>query len=242
MTGRETSIFRGSARPVSRWRGDLVVQQTPCAFWLTQWQAFIEIFPLICLVTPQLHWAAPKRSHSLPSESPQKEWQIQVCWKSIVLLSCKPGHIIIIIIDWHLSSPFLFSKTKEPAETRTKENTGKRREYVKQEQFGKGQKWKRKSNSSLIQGKKSFLRNVNKSGNPGTYSSSDLAKHTSPFPVCELLFVNEIQIRLFIEPCQSHSFQVSFCLWHSLNLKIIIIKKHMHVINSPYSNGNTMLS
>lgn len=91
-------------------------------------------------------------------------------------------------------------------------------------------------------GKKVFLRNVNKSGNPGTYSSSDLAKHTSPFPMYELLFVNEIQIRLFIEPCQSHSFQVSFCLWHSLNLKIIIIKKHMHVINSPYSNGNTMLS
>lgn len=90
--------------------------------------------------------------------------------------------------------------------------------------------------------KKSFLRNVNKSGNPGTHFSSGLGRRSGPFPRSELLFVNESQIKLFIEVCQPRSFQLSFSLWRSLNLKIIIIKNHMHVINAPYSNGNFRLS
>lgn len=83
MTGRENDIFRGSARPVRWWRGDLVVQQAPSTFWLTQWQGFVGIFSLICLVTLLFQYAASERSHSLPSESLQKERWIQVCWKSL---------------------------------------------------------------------------------------------------------------------------------------------------------------
>lgn len=162
----------------------------------------------------------------------------------------KPAPVGLLLSLWplffrpHLSLPPSVSvRQRSQLRLPQRRMQGKGGEYLEQEQLGRSQKWKRKSNSGLVRwGERSFLRNVNKSGNPGTQCSSDLGRRSGPFPRSALLFVNEIQIKLFIELCQPRSFQLSFSLWHGLNLKIIIIKKHMHVIKAPYSNGNLRLS